>query len=447
MNKDFVKRLLLIAVPVTLQNLIASSLNLVDTIMIGSLGEVSIAAVGLANQFSFLFHLLMFGTLSGMTVFIAQFWGKNDLPNIHRSLGLGLTIGLMGTAVFASLGWLAPHLVLGFYSKDPEVIRLGSLYLRIVVFCYLPTALSFTFGFSSRSIGNAKLPMIVSMIALGSNTILNYCLIYGNFGFPQLGVQGAAIATAISRWMEFFLILTLMKRQGSPLLTKISAYFSYSKEFVLTVLKTSGPVIFNEFLWALGMTLHMVAYAHIGTQAVASIQIANTINGLFIVFGFGVANACAVILGNTLGEGKIEEAKQEGRWFLMIACGVGLVLGGILFFSKPFALQFYTVQSETLQIASGLLTVMAISMPLKMVNATTIVGVLRSGGDTRFALVVDVGSVWLVGTALAFLGAYILHWPMVWVFALVSLMEVAKIAMGLPRVLTNRWARNLVDEL
>ncbi|BES64490.1 MATE family efflux transporter [Gottschalkiaceae bacterium SANA] len=447
MNKDFVKRLLSIAVPVTLQNLIASSLNLVDTIMIGSLGEGSIAAVGLANQFFFLFHLLIFGTLSGMTVFIAQFWGKKDLPNIHSTLGLGLTIALMGTAVFASLGWLAPHLVLGFYSKDPEVIRLGSQYLRIVVFCYLPTALSFAFGFSSRSIGNAKLPMIVSMIALGSNTLLNYCLIYGNFGFPQLGVQGAAIATAIARWMEFFLIIILMKRQGSPLLTKISAYFSYSKEFVLTVLKTSGPVIFNEFLWALGMTLHMVAYAHIGTQAVASIQIANTINGLFIVFGFGVANACAVILGNTLGEGKIEEAKQEGRWFLMIACSVGLVLGAVLFFSKPFALQFYTVQNDTLQIASGLLTVMAISMPLRMMNATTIVGVLRSGGDTRFALLVDVGSVWFVGTALAFFGAYILHWPIVWVFALVNLMEVTKTAVGLPRVLTNRWAKNLVDEL
>ncbi len=447
MHKDFIKKLLVIAVPVTLQNLIASSLNLVDTIMIGSLGEVSIAAVGLANQFFFLFHLLLFGTLSGMTVFIAQFWGKKDLPNIHSALGLGLTIGLMGTAVFSSLGWLAPHWVLGFYSDDPVVIRLGSQYLRIVVLCYLPTALSFAFGFSSRSIGNAKLPMVVSVIALGSNTILNYCLIYGNFGFPQLGVQGAAIATSISRWMEFFLIIILMKRHGSPLLTKLSAYFSYSKEFVLAVLKTSSPVIFNEFLWALGMTLHMVAYAHIGTQAVASIQIANTINGLFIVFGFGVANACAVILGNTLGEGKIEEAKQEGRWFLMIAGSVGIVLGAVLFFSKPFALQFYTVQDATLQIASGLLTVMAISMPLRMMNATTFVGVLRSGGDTRFALVVDVGSVWFVGTALAFLGAYILHWPMVWVFALVTLMEVSKTAVGLPRVLTNQWARNLVNEL
>ena len=131
----------------------------------------------------------------------------------------------------------------------------------------------------------------------------------------------------------------------------------------------------------------------------------------------------------------------------MIACTVGLVLGTVLFFSKPFALQFYTVQNDTLQIASGLLTVMAISMPLRMMNSTTIVGVLRSGGDTRFALLVDVGSVWFVGTALAFFGAYILHWPIVWVFALVNLMEVTKTAVGLPRVLTNRWAKNLVDEL
>ena len=447
MQKDFIKRLLAIAVPVTLQNLIASSLNLVDTVMIGSLGEVSIAAVGLANQFFFLFHLLIFGTLSGMTVFIAQFWGKKDLPNIHKTLGMGLTIGIVGTMIFSSLGWLAPHWVLGFYSDDPEVVRLGSQYLRIVVSCYLGTALSFTFGFSSRSIGNAKLPMIVSMIALATNTLLNYLLIFGNFGFPQLGVQGAAIATFVSRWLEFFLILILMKRQGSPLLTKITHYFSYSKEFVIRVLKTSGPVIFNELLWALGMTLHMVAYAHIGTRAVASVQIANTVNGLFIVFGFGVANACAVILGNTLGEGKIDEAKMEGRWFLKIAFGVGAVLAVILMVSKPFALQFYSVQESTLAVASGLLTVMAISMPLRMMNATIIVGVLRSGGDTRYALLVDVGSVWFVGTALAFFGAYVLHWPMVWVYALVTLMEVAKIATGLPRVMTDRWARNLVDEL
>jgi len=240
-KRTFIKTLLSLALPITIQNLISSSLNMVDTIMIGRLGEVEIAAVGLANQFFFLYALINFGINSGCAIYIAQFWGKRDEKNIKRVLGLCILVGSFIGLLFSIVALFAPKIIMNFFTNDPKVIVSGADYLTTIAFSYILTSISFSFSFASRSIGKAQIPMVTSAVALLCNTVFNYFLIFGNFGFPELGVKGAALATLISRIIELILILTITYRSKGVLAAKVSELVDLNKEFILNVFKTIAP--------------------------------------------------------------------------------------------------------------------------------------------------------------------------------------------------------------
>lgn len=446
-DKTFYKTLLSIAIPITIQNLISTSLNMVDTVMVGKLGEIEIAAVGLANQLFFLFILIAFGINSGASIFIAQFWGKRDIQNIRRVLGISLIAGGVVSTVFAAGALFFPEFILSVFSKDQKVILLGSQYLRIVSFSYLATTISFAYGFASRSVGQAKLPMYVSAISLLCNTLLNYLLIFGVFGFPQMGIRGAALATLISRLLEMVLLLIIIYKRQETLAARINEMLDLPRDFVKKYFDTATPVIINESFWSLGMVMYSVAYARISTEAIAAVQIANTIQNLFMVFNFGLANASAVMLGNELGANNNEKAIKYGYNFAVLGPLVGMILGIMLYLSTPLALSSFQVSDVVYRDTQKIILVMSIFMFVKMFNAILIVGIFRSGGDTKYALALELSSVWLIGVPLAFIGAFYWKLPVYWVVAVVSLEEVVKAIVGLPRVLSKKWAKNMVDNL
>jgi len=361
-EKNFYKAMLAIALPITLQNLISSSLNMVDTIMIGRLGETEIAAVGLANQIFFLFALLLFGTNSGASIFVAQFWGKKDIVNIRRVLGIALASGTIISLIFASAAFIAPNFILSIFTEDMEVIHLGSQYLRIVSFSYFITAISFSYGISSRSIGEAKLPMIVSAVSLVANTILNYLLIFGNLGFPAMGVRGAALATLMSRAIEVSLLLWVIYRKGDVLAAKVHELLDLSYEFVSKFFKTTTPVILNEGLWSLGMVMYSIAYARIGTGAIASIQIANTVQNIFMGITMGLGNACAVMIGNQIGANQEETALTYAKRFAKLGPSLGLVLGILLLILASNVLNLFNISEAVRKDSINILRVMSIFM-------------------------------------------------------------------------------------
>ena len=296
---------------VALQNLIASSLNMVDTIMIGQLGETQIAAVGLANQVTFLLHLFLFGISSGSAIFTAQYWGSKDIINIKRILGLGLLFGIAIAGFFAAVGLFMPQFVLGLFSEDPVVVDMGSTYLSIVALSFVLMAVSFTYASVLRSTGKARLPMYISAFALVMNTVLNYGLILGKLGLPALGVRGAAIATLIARLVEVLLILGVVYGRRLRLAAKPAELFDLSAVYVGRFLRTTIPVVLNESLWAVGVTLYIVIYARMGTDVVAAINIASTVERLAMVLFFGIANATAVMLGNLIGAGDLYRAYRH----------------------------------------------------------------------------------------------------------------------------------------
>ena len=444
-NLAFYKLLITISIPIVIQNLISSSLNLVDNVMIGQLGETYIAATGLANQIYFIMTLILFGGNSGISIYIAQYWGKKETDKIKSVLSIGLIFALFVSTIFFIIGFVFPTQTLALMSKDTAVVSLGASYMRIVSLSYIITAISFAFGFSSRSVGHPKLPMTAAVVSLMINTVLNYILIFGKFGFPVMGIEGAAIATLIARVVEFIIIIGGIYKTIPVLAVSFKNFFTISSDLVKKVGKTAFPVILNEGFWSLGMTAYALVYARIGTEAVAAVMITNTVNNLFMVVGFGLGNASSVMLGNTLGAGEIDKAIDYNKKFLALSIIGGVIVGGLIMAIGPFLIRnLYQLTPESYDITLKTLFILALFMSFKFYNTIIVIGTLRSGGDTVYSMAMEITSVWLIGVPLAALGGFVFKLPVYWVVAMVNIEEVFKVLIGLPRLLSNKWAKRLV---
>lgn len=449
-DKTFLKAMIAIALPITLQNLVASSVNMLDTLMITSLGEESLAAVGLANQVFFFYAVTIFGVATGSSVFVSQFWGKGDVKNIGRILGISLAITSVLGALFTLAALFVPEFIMKIFSEDSEVIRLGVDYLRIVSLSYIITGISFAYAVASRSIGQAKMPMIASIVSFLVNLIFNYLLIFGKFGFPQLGVKGAAYGTIIARAAEIGLMLYSIysNKNNNPLAHSFKSMTDWTGDFIRKYFKTAYPVILNEALWSLGTVLYSLAYAKIGTEAAAAVQILNTVQNIFMVLSRGLANACTVMVGNKIGADEEDEAVVYADNFMILSAALGLVLGVLIYFSKDLILIFFRNLTPSMYNTSrNLLIVLAASFFIRSFNGTLIVGVLRGGGDTKFSMLLEMGSVWLVGVPLAFLGALVFRFPVYYVFLLVNIEEIVKAAIGILRVKSKKWVTNIIHDM
>lgn len=443
-NKIFLKSMLAIAVPIALQNLIISSLNMVDTLMISSLGQASIAGVGLANQLFFFYILLTFGINSGSSIFIAQYWGKDDVPSIRKVLGLALSMSVIIGVIFTVIALFFPKFIMGLLIQEPKVIEIGSRYLRIVSLSYIVTAISFAYSVALRTTGNPNIPMKISAISFVTNTVFNYILIFGKLGVPAMGVAGAAWATVIARFVEIGFTLYSVYGPRGVLAASRQELFSWNKDFFAKYLKTTYPVILAEGAWSLGQVLYSVAYAKLGEEATAAVQITNTIQNIFFVLIRGLANACTVMIGNKIGGGNEDEAYDYAKNFMIISTILGLILGIIMATTPKLTLMLFRGLEPGLhEISVKLLIVMGITFVIRVFNSTAIVGVLRGGGDTTFGMVLDIGSVWLLGVPLAFFGALVLKLPIHYLFLLITLEELIKVVVTIPRMLSKKWIKDI----
>ncbi len=443
-DRTFSSTLMKIAIPIILQNLISSSLNMIDTIMIGRVGTVELAAVGVATQFFFFNIVALVGVCSGYCIFIAQYWGKQDLSSIRRYLGMILLYTLGIGLLFTLAGCFFAEQIIFLFNDDPDVVRLGALYIRTLAAGTLFSGLTYAFGYASRSIENTFLPMIASTIALGVNTFLNYVLIFGKFGAPALGVEGAALATLFARILEAFIIIAYIYGKHTPLAIR-PADFDLRPAFFLQDWRTVLPVMLNELCWGLATVVYTAAYGRIDTDALASIQIANTVQNLFLIFGIGVSGATATMVGNTIGRGLTRRAETYAYRSIALCLIIGIILTVLILILAPVFLWFY--QLESAQVADDalrMIRILAISMPVKLINMTVIMGILRAGGDVVFSLLFESCTMWFIGVPLAFIGALLLQWPVYLVYALVIIEEIIKFVLCLWRSFSGRWMKVFV---
>lgn len=443
---DFSKRVLSIAVPITIQNVISSGLNLVDNIMIGNLGPLPIAAVGLVNQFMFILMLVSFGCASGSGIFVAQYWGVKDVGNIEKTIEhiLKVTYGL--SIIFFIVLFFFPEQMLGFFSKDIEVIKAGIPYAKIVSFTTLMTSFSFIIAMALRTVEKARIPMYVSLVALGFNTIGNYLLIFGIGPFPELGVTGAAIATLLSRFVEFLIYVYLVSSRKYPIKLSLKGFFSFDRVFFKKLMKYASPVIINELLWSLGMTAYTLVFARMSTSAVVVRNISSTIENFGFVFFGGISSATVVLVGSELGRKKYDLAKQYAKRFLRLTAIAGAIAGlSIILFSRVI-IDFYNVDEFIRGTVLTVIIIVGAAQPVKMLNGVNIVGVLRSGGETKFAMMLEIVSLWFIGVPLVAIAGLVLHWPIAAVYVCTIIEEVFKVTIGLKRYRSGKWIKNLISE-
>lgn len=443
----FYKTFFKLAIPVTIQYFVTASLNLVDNIMVGQLGAVELASVGLANQVYFLLLLFLLGVSGGASVFTAQFWGKRDLKSIHRVLGLSLIISGAAALIFFVISVFNSHAILRLFSDDQPVIHLGAQYLRITSISYVMTAITACYSAVLRSSGEVKLPMRVNVIAIITNTVFNYILIFGNFGAPKLGVAGAAIATLIARLIETTILLTASYRHEYVVNSKFTEMFIIPADLVKRFVNTTSGVVVKDFIWAFGMVLYMIVYAKMGTDVVASINIVSTVRQLMTVLFNGIASACLVMVGNKIGAEDYSTAFSYSKRFLLLTTMVSIVMAILTVLGSSFILSPYNISPAVFKQARAILCILALYMPITVIDMVAIVGVFRSGGDVTFCLVMDLVAVYFIGLPLGFLGQAVWHLPIEGVFALFSSQEIFKFILCTKRFISKRWINNLVRDI
>lgn len=442
MDKKFLKTLAVIAVPITLQNLLQTLVNLVDNVMIGQLGAVQIGAVGLGNQIFFVLNLILFGISSGGGVFIAQFWGKKDIKGIHQTLGIMLTGAIIVGIIFALLSVVFPRWLLSLYTNDLQVIESGIGYLRISSIGFLIFAVSFPFEMVLRSSEEVKIPLHATILSLVTNIVFNYVFIF----LLGWGVKGAAFATVIARLVECLYLYGVAYKRKLPQTAKISAYLSFHRSFVARFLKIAFPVVINETLWGLGVTIENGIYAHVGTDALAAFNITSTVQMLVWVLFIGIGNATSVILGNVIGSGDIKKAHEYAFKLVLTMVLLSIATGWLLVPISTLLPLLYNVDAYILNQARLMLMVIVFAYPFKAFNMSMIVGVFRSGGDTVYAGIADIAGLWGCGLVCGTIAAFVLHLEPWLIFAAFSMEESLKFIMGFIRLKSGKWLHNVVDD-
>lgn len=439
-----------LAIPIALQNLLISSFSLIDTLMVGQLGDVALSAVGMAGQWSWLLNIALFGVISGTSLYISQYWGVRDIDGIHRTYGIALTSALLISAVFTLLGLFLPGGIVSVFNRDPAIIDAGSAYLSIAALSYPAVAMSNILSTVLRSTERVRLPLVVSGFTAVANALLNYTLIFGKFGAPEMGVRGAALATVISSWMGPLLILLISFCQKNILITSPARLFRFKRAQVGAFYRRAAPIILNESLWGLGTLIFNVIFANLGYEYYAAVTIHKTFENIAFVFFVGFCNACSIMVGKSIGAGKIERGVMDSRRFAMIIPTVSVIAGLLIILFRAQLVSIFNmggnISELTQRTAQTILLIYALELPMRNIPYIMIVGIFRPGGDTVTGMKLDLFSQWLLSIPATFLAAFVLRLPFVAVFATMYLFEdYLKSFLCLRYFISDRWVKPVTE--
>jgi len=441
-SKKFYQKVLMISVPIALQQLLNSAMGIVDSIMVSQIGQVT--AVGSASQIEALMITICFGAATGAGIHVAQFFGAADEKNMKRSFGLGLILCFLMALFWTMIGLLFGRQIIGFFIRDKEVIEQSWKYLQLSVWSYIPGALAMMFSFGYRGIQKTIVPMMIGIVAMATNVTINYVLIFGQFGFPELGVQGAAIGTVISQFLAVFMHILYAHSSKQAFYGKINEMFQIPKELYRTIMKKTMPFIINECFFAIGGSLYIRAFGQLGTRTMDSYYVSNQIANVFFFVVTGISNACSSVLGASLGKGDMEQAKKDGNYFIGMALVLASVSSVVMIVSARGLVSLFGLQDPfVFETAVALLKAFSLRFALRMFNAI-IFSSLRAGGDAKFLTLLDSGVMWAVGIPMSFLlvnGFQMTDIALV--FLIIQLEQIVRFIIGIKRYVNGYWLKNL----
>lgn len=457
--KSFYKQVLTILMPLVIQNTVTNVVSLVDNVMVGSVGTLPMSAVAIVNQLLFVFYLCVFGGLSGAGIFTAQYWGARDVRGVQHTVRMKFYIVIAVLCVAFAIFLLLPDKLIGMYlaentsvSDAKITLEHGKNYLGIMLFGLVPFAISQIYGGTLREQGETKLPMVASVVAILVNVVFNYILIFGNSALPLLpfegmGVEGAAIATVLSRYVEMAIIfITVHKKSEKYSFIKgLYQSFKIPKKLCLEVFKKGLPLLANEFLWSMGMAALAQCYSTRGIEVVAASNISSTIYNLFNVVYLSMGSAIAIMVGQQLGANKIEEAKVTVWRLLAFAVATCAIMGGLLFAVSPFVPYAYNTTDSVREMATHLLWIVCIIMPFAAFTHGCYFA-MRSGGKTIITFIFDSGFMWLFAYVLAYYIAHYTNLDILPFYFLVQGTEAIKAIASFVLIKKGIWVNNIIDE-
>ncbi len=450
-DRVFWKITLGLALPIAFQNMLTSSFSLVDTLMVSMLGDISLAAAGMAGQWSWLLNIFLFGVSSGAAIFISQYYGVDDRRGIHRTAGIAITSGVVLGTVFMIAACLFPETVMRIFGKEEAVIAEGVAYLRIAGFSYFAVVINAVWSAVLRSTAQVKLPMYVALLTTVENAGLNYFLIFGGFGFGGLGIKGAALATVISSWTGAILLLLFSMRKGNILRAPLRELFCFTKESLARFYQKALPVMANESMWGLGTFCFNAIFGALGYENYEAVTIIRTFESIALAFFVGLCNACCIMVGKSVGLGKIARAWQDALRFAILIPVVGAVVGwAIVLFRVPLVSLFNlsgNISEDVLSLAQILLAIYALEIPLRNIPYVMVVGVFRSGGDASTGVFLDLFGLWAIGLPMTLLAAFVLKLPFPMVFATMYLFDDGiKSILCIRHFRKTKWLRPVTSE-
>lgn len=445
-EKDFFKTVFAITLPIAMQNVISFGVNAMDSIMLGSLGDIAVSGANLGGQPFFLMSMVGFGLAGGGNVLISQYWGKGEKEVIRKVMRISM-LAVTVIALLASIVcFLFPYQVMSLYTNEPDVQAAAAGYLKVISVGFVFYAVANSYMSCLRAVENVKMSTIVYGMSFFVNVFFNYIFIFGKFGAPELGVVGAAMGTLIARVFEFVCITIYMYFIEKNIEYKMHCMFKLDSALIPDFIHHALPVVGNEMIWGLGATATSMIMGRIGSTFVAANSITNVIAQLAQVFIFGISNAAAVVCGKTIGEGKRERAQKTAQTLLLMGVGFGLISSAVILLLRTPFLSIYDITPEAKTAAYNMMLVLALTQPIAAIDIISIVGILRGGGDTKLGLALDGGGMWLVNIPMGILTGLVLKIPPRLIFLAMRSDSFIKIFIEIRRITSGVWIRTVTRD-
>ncbi len=446
-EKEFYKRFFPLLFVIALQSLAALMVNMVDNLMLGRYTELALSGATLVNQLQFMLQQIAAGTGTGIVVLALQYWGRGQTEPIRRIISLAIKISMAIGAVFFLATLLAPHPILRIFTSDEAVIAEGMKYLRIMCWTYLIFSLSNSLMYSLQAVETAFIGTVMSCSTIVINLCLNYCLIYGNFGFPELGVQGAAIATLVSRCVELAIILVYVLCIDKKLQMKVRDLVRVDFGYFGDYCRVAAPVMISGALWGVAQAAQTAILGHISAPAIAANAIASVVFQICVVFGMAAANAASVTIGRTIGAKQLDKIKPYARTLQAIFILLGIASAALLFSLRHWIIGFYTVSDETRELALQFLTVLSVATLGSCYEWPVEGGIIAGGGHTKYPAIVDNLFMWLFTIPTAALSAFVMKWPPLVTFCFLKSDQLLKCIPNAIVCNRYRWVRELTRDV
>ncbi|MBR3123856.1 MAG: MATE family efflux transporter [Mogibacterium sp.] len=446
-KKALNRKLVKIATPIAIQGIVSATLSMVDNIMVGFLGETELAAVGVGSQLFMVHYLVLFGILSGSATFMAQFYGTKDMSNIRKVIGFDFTLlAVLGAVCFILVNGFTNG-ILSVYTEDPAVKALAAQYVSINSLAFLLLAVSAPLEMAFKATQQVKIPMTISTVIFFTNITINYILIFGKLGFPKLGVAGAAIGTLSSRIIEVLMNSYFAFRSKNEFFGKVRSYFGWDRELIKRIIKNATPTTINEFFWSFGQTMYVAAFSRISTTAYAAYQAANSIFNIFNFAAFSIGDAALILIGEKLGEGDMEYTWKLSKHLIKASVLAGIVIGTItVLLSVPLS-GIFNLTDEGKMYTKYILIVFGATMAADLFNGLQIAGILRAGGDTKFAMISESLCIWFIAVPLAFIASLAWHLPIHLALLVTRTEMFIRAAILTKRYLSKKWMNTVITDL